>query len=128
MVMETKKTRYDELQKKLDIFRQCRETLSKEDLQGRYRKAYTQLKSEISDLLKEMVETELRKIRLNKSYYMAHQEELNNCYLPFNERILKSVRTQYSVDAIMDIWKEFQLKMLNEYGASIDVTDIIQGN
>lgn len=127
MVMETRRhTKYDDLQKKLDIFKQCKENLSKEDLQGRYNKAYRQLKTEISELLKEMVLAELQKIHFSKHNVLSHQKEINDCFEIFRIRILESARTQFSVDAIMDIWGEFQLKMMNEYGAIIDVSDILK--
>lgn len=120
MVME--KTRYDALQNKLNILKKNREILSEEELQGRYAKSYNRLKSEIYNLLHEMQAEELAKIHLPKNVLSDKEQEIKDCYIPYLNRFKDVAFSQYDVKAIMNIWEEFQLKMINEFGATIDIS------
>lgn len=121
MVMEEQNTKYGTLQKKLDVLRKNREVLTEEELETRYATAYRRLKTEISDLLREMQTTELSHIRLSKELPVSQVQEIKECFTPYWERIVDTAFTQYDVNEIMTIWTEFRVVMVSNFGATIDL-------
>lgn len=120
--MTTEKVSYDVLQNKLITLKKNKEILSEEELQGRYAKSYNRLKSEIYNLLNEMQAEELAKIHLPKKVLADKAQEIKDCYIPYLERLMHVAFSQYDVKAIMNIWEEFQIMMINEFGATIDIS------
>lgn len=119
--MEKTREEYAELQKKLNILKRNRENLSYDELRGKYGKAYKRLLSEITDLLNDMQQKELAKIRVPKNVFVDKMQEINDLYVPFATRIKNTANSQYSVDEIMKIWGEFQAQMIEKYNASVTI-------
>lgn len=119
--MEKTREEYAVLQQKLNILRRNRETLTSEELRGRYGNAYKRLKSEITDLLNEMQQRELAKIRVPKSIFDNKIQEINDLYVSFATRIKNIANSQYSVDEMMEVWGEFQALMIEKYNARVTI-------
>ena len=83
--MEEKKTYLDvvnELQGKLDTYKRCKTELSKEDRQGKYKKAYQKLQQEIISLFEELKPHAGISGKVRPEYVSIYVETWESKYLP----------------------------------------------
>lgn len=126
MVKGRKDAKYEALQTKLNMLKGNREILSREALNSpRYRKAYSSLKSEINTLIYYMRDTELSRIRVS-GYVIEHRkDEFVETFRPYWKRICHAAYGRYSVDEMIEIWDEYQMKAISEFGAIVDLSYLI---
>ncbi len=105
----------EELQKKLDVLKKNRESISKEDLETKYAKAYHKLLSEINALMNEIMFRELFFFLYTVDFLETGRDLVAEEMKQKRKRLSKALYTDYSAQEYIDLLREIHREIFSQY-------------
>ena len=105
----------EELQKKLDVLKKNRESISKEDLETKYAKAYQKLLSEINALMNEIMFTELFFFLYTVDFLEKGRDLVAEEMKKKSKMLSKALYTDYSAQEFVNLLREIHHEIISQY-------------